>query len=74
MKKIKKSSKFKEIPSCPNCGSKNTVGVVDCCSIDSTTSTKKGYFCSHCLIEFDNEIIRCYSADGMWLTNFAIEN
>ncbi|MCK9470719.1 MAG: hypothetical protein M0Q88_03070 [Bacilli bacterium] len=63
-----------DIPRCPKCSSKNTVGMVQCCSIDNSSNIKKGYFCSQCLIEFDEEIIRCYSSDGSWVTNIAISN
>ena len=73
---MKESKKVKiiEMPRCPKCGSKNTVGMVDCCSIDKTTNTKKGFFCSKCLIEFDKDIIRCYSSNGSWVANLAIDS
>lgn len=70
---MKRGKKSVEIPNCPECGSRNTVGMVDCCSVDRTSNTKKGFFCSKCLIEFDREKIRCYSYNGSWVTNLAIE-
>ena len=58
-------------PKCPKCGSKNTVRSVNSCSTDKTNNTKKGYFCSKCLIEFDDDVIRIYSVDGVWVRNIA---
>lgn len=56
-------------PRCPKCGSTNTIGSITCCSTDKTNNTKSGYFCNKCLIEFDEDVIRIYSVDGIWIAN-----
>lgn len=68
-----KDKKRIDMPKCPKCCSRNTVGMVNFGSIDKTSNMKKGYFCSQCLIEFDDSVIRCYSFNGSWIKNVAIE-
>ncbi|WP_312906816.1 hypothetical protein [Tissierella praeacuta] len=52
------------LPNCPACGCKNTVGQVE--SIKEKVSKKgyayyncsKAYFCSNCLTEWDDEVVK----------------
>lgn len=54
----------KELPRCPQCGSKNTVGQVD--TLKEKISKRgyayhncsKAYFCSNCLTEWDDEVVK----------------
>lgn len=59
---------------CPKCGLANFIGKVDCCSTSKGNYTKKGYFCSKCLIEFDDDCVRVYTKDGDWMENIAINS
>lgn len=56
----RKKLSAKSIPQCPQCNSKNTVGIV--ISYDNIKGNKasKCYFCSECLIEFDDRYINLY--------------
>lgn len=68
----------KYLPRCPQCGSKNTVGQVATIKkrIDKKGRTycncSKAYFCSNCLIEWDDEVVKNHYMHKKDLSGMAV--
>lgn len=56
--KVRPRRKPKFLPSCPICSSGNTVGRVTTVKDNKYNTATKGYFCSNCLTEWDENSIK----------------
>ncbi len=72
-KRKKKVLSINNLPICPKCKSKTTVGLV--VSYDNIKWARAGrcYFCSNCLTEFDDEHIKEFNQDGSSIRNVDIQ-
>lgn len=67
-----KALSIKNMPRCPQCNSKATVGLV--ISYDNIRWGRAGkcYFCSNCLIEFDDKYVKIFNSNGDSIINTVI--